>query len=56
MNRINLTSNRFPLGGTQGDILINGTKQSIESLKPVIGFVPQEQLGKGSTSMGRFML
>ena len=27
-----------------GDILINGTKQSIESLKPVIGFVPQDDV------------
>ena len=29
----------------RGDILINGNQQSIESLKPVIGFVPQERFG-----------
>lgn len=27
-----------------GDLLVNGTKQSIESLKPVIGFVPQDDV------------
>ena len=28
---------------SRGDLLINGEKQSIEYLKPVIGFVPQDR-------------
>ena len=31
-----------------GDLLVNGTKQSIESLKPVIGFVPQADRATGA--------